>query len=59
MAKKVKYKPSPFMAKDSHYDKDAADYAGIQFVYAEYGFGKVDGYDYKIRAIEELPEIDL
>lgn len=27
MAKRVKYVPSPFMAKDSHYDKDAADYA--------------------------------
>jgi len=27
MAKKVKYVPSKFMTKDSHYDKDAADYA--------------------------------
>ncbi len=27
MAKKLKYVPSPFMAKDSHYDKEAADYA--------------------------------
>jgi phage terminase large subunit-like protein len=27
MAEKLKYKPSQFMAKDSHYDKAAADYA--------------------------------
>ena len=27
MAEKLKYKPSQFMARDSHYDKDAADYA--------------------------------
>jgi len=31
MAHKVKYSPSPFMAKDSHYDKDAADYA-VNFI---------------------------
>ena len=32
MAKRVKkYKPSPFMAEDSHYDKDAADYA-VNFI---------------------------
>lgn len=27
MAKKVKYTPTKFMAKDSHYDKESADYA--------------------------------
>ena len=32
MAKRVKkFKPSPFMAKDSYYDKDAADYA-VNFI---------------------------
>lgn len=31
MARKVKYSPSPFMAKDSHYDKEAADFA-VDFI---------------------------
>lgn len=31
MAKRVKYEPSKFMAKDSHYDKKAADYA-VKFI---------------------------
>lgn len=31
MAKKIKYAPSQFMAKDSHYDKDLADYA-VDFI---------------------------
>ena len=31
MAGKVKYKPSPFMAKDSHYDKASADFA-VDFI---------------------------
>ncbi len=31
MAKRVKFTPSPFMAKESHYDKDAADYA-VNFI---------------------------
>ena len=31
MGRKKKYKPSPFMAKNSHYDKDAADYA-VDFI---------------------------
>ena len=31
MAKKKKYRPSKFMAKDSYYDKDAADYA-VDFI---------------------------
>lgn len=31
MAKKLKYSPSPFMAKDSHYDKNAADFA-VNFI---------------------------
>ena len=31
MGRKKKYKPSPFMAKNSIYDKDAADYA-VDFI---------------------------
>ena len=31
MPRKLKYKPSKFMSKDSHYDKDAADYA-VNFI---------------------------
>ena len=42
---------------DTMSDKEAADYAGIPFVYASYGFGEVDSYDYRIDAIYELPDV--
>lgn len=39
---------------DTMTDKVAADWAGIPFIYASYGFGKVDKYDYKIDDIGDL-----
>lgn len=39
---------------DTIKDEKASYYAGIPFVYANYGFGKVDKYDYKINDISEL-----
>ena len=38
-------------------DKQAADYANIPFVFAAYGFGNVEEYDYKISSISEINEI--
>lgn len=38
-------------------DKEAADYAGIPFVYASYGFGKVEQCDYKIDTLKDLVKI--
>lgn len=42
---------------DTIHDKEAADYANIPFVYASYGFGKVEEYDYKIDEIKNLLEL--
>ena len=39
---------------DTNSDKEAADYAKIPFVYASYGFGNVEQYDYKIDSISEI-----
>lgn len=39
---------------DTISDKQAADLANIPFVYASYGFGNVDKYDYKIGDIVDL-----
>jgi phosphoglycolate phosphatase len=39
---------------DTQGDKDASKVAGIPFVYASYGFGSVDGYDYKIDCLEDI-----
>lgn len=38
-------------------DKTAADFAGIPFVYASYGFGEVSEYDYQLNDIADLLEI--
>ena len=42
---------------DTISDKEAADYAGVPFVYAAYGFGMVESYDYKIDDISDLLKI--
>ncbi|MDQ0271000.1 HAD family hydrolase [Cytobacillus purgationiresistens] len=42
---------------DTQGDKDAADFAGIPFVYAAYGFGELSEYDYKIDQVSDLLEI--
>ena len=45
---------NPIYVGDTKGDMEASNYAGIPFVYAAYGFGKVDGFDYKIDDISEL-----
>ncbi len=35
-------------------DKTAADFAGIPFGFASYGFGEVTEYDYKLNDIADL-----
>ncbi len=42
---------------DTSGDKSAAGYAGIPFIYAKYGFGYVEDYNYSIDDISEV--IDL
>ena len=41
---------------DTQGDLDSADYAGIPFILAEYGFGSVDRETEKIGSFKELPE---
>ncbi len=41
---------------DTEGDREAANFAGIPFVYASYGFGTAEQYDFKIDALSELPE---
>ncbi|TJX12880.1 HAD family hydrolase [Tissierella creatinini] len=42
---------------DTEGDRKAARLSGISFIYAKYGFGQVNEYDYKIDRIEELLEL--
>ena len=42
---------------DTIKDKKAADDVNIPFVYASYGFGKVDDYDYKLTEVSDLINI--
>lgn len=42
---------------DTEGDMKASTYAGIPFVYASYGFGKVESFDYKINDISELLDL--
>ncbi|MBR5421179.1 MAG: HAD family hydrolase [Lachnospiraceae bacterium] len=46
-----------FYVGDIQGDCDAAHYAGIPFIHASYGFGKVKDADYRIEAFEELPAL--
>ena len=45
---------NPIYVGDTKGDMKASNYAGIPFVYAAYGFGKVEVFDYKINDISEL-----
>lgn len=38
-------------------DQKAADFAGIPFIYARYGFGEVEAYDYAIDNIKALTKL--
>ncbi|MFD2442522.1 HAD family hydrolase [Bacillus sp. CGMCC 1.16607] len=48
---------NPVYVGDTEGDMKAAQFAGIPFVYASYGFGKVSHFDYSIKKIEELVEL--
>ncbi|TWT09348.1 HAD family hydrolase [Planomicrobium sp. CPCC 101079] len=45
---------APIYVGDTKKDQEAAELAGIPFVYAEYGFGEVQSADYTIRNFNEL-----
>ena len=47
----------PIYIGDTQGDKDASVAADIPFIYAAYGFGNVEEYDYKIDDISELLKI--
>lgn len=42
---------------DTNGDKVAAYIAGVPFIYAKYGFGNVEGYDYVIEKFDDLIEL--
>ena len=42
---------------DTQKDQDAARLAGIPFIHAAYGFGKVQAPDAVIRSLAELPDV--
>lgn len=48
---------NPVYIGDTQGDRQSAIDAGIPFVFAEYGFGSVDGYDYKIEKFSDLLNI--
>lgn len=52
-----KYKlKKPVYVGDTQKDCDAAKIADIPFIYASYGFGKADSFDYRIDSIKDLTE---
>lgn len=52
-----KYKlKKPVYVGDTQKDCDAAKIAQVPFIYASYGFGKVDSFDCRIDSIKDLPE---
>ncbi|WNS44697.1 HAD family hydrolase [Paenibacillus sp. MMS20-IR301] len=48
---------SPVYVGDTEGDRKAAAFAGIPFVYAQYGFGEVSRYDYSVDRLEGLLEL--
>ncbi len=48
---------SPIYVGDTSGDMEGAKIADIPFVYAAYGFGKVESFDYKINDISELLDL--
>ncbi|CQR46624.1 Phosphoglycolate phosphatase [Paraliobacillus sp. PM-2] len=47
----------PVYVGDTNGDQKAAEYAGIPFVYARYGFGEVSRYDHVIDRFDELLDV--
>lgn len=50
---------NPIFVGDTKMDAESAKVAGIPFVYARYGFGDVEEYDYVIDSFEEILTLDL
>ncbi|MCC0635550.1 MULTISPECIES: HAD family hydrolase [unclassified Clostridioides] len=50
---------NPIYIGDTQGDANSAKFAGIPFVYAKYGFGNVDEYDYSIESFKDLLEHDI
>lgn len=48
----------PAYVGDTKWDAIASDKAGVPFIYASYGFGDLDKYDYKIDNLKELLNIN-
>jgi phosphoglycolate phosphatase len=48
---------NPVYVGDTQKDKEAAELAGIPFVYATYGFGEVHKSDYTINSFKELTQL--
>ncbi len=48
---------NPVYVGDTQGDLEAARFANIPFIYAEYGFGQVNQYDMKIESVEELLKV--
>jgi phosphoglycolate phosphatase len=48
---------SPMYVGDTLGDQEAAEFAGIPFIYAEYGFGEATRYDFAIKSFKELLDI--
>lgn len=47
----------PVYVGDTIGDQKSAQYAGIPFIYASYGFGRVDNFDTKIDSFHELRSV--
>jgi len=50
---------APVFVGDTVLDREAARLTGMPFIYAAYGFGRLDDYDYTIDAFGELTELLL
>ena len=48
---------NPVYVGDTQGDLEAARHAGIPFLFAEYGFGSVENYDYRIHTFDELIQL--
>ncbi|MFB1049382.1 HAD family hydrolase [Paraliobacillus sp. JSM ZJ581] len=48
---------NPVYVGDTDGDQKSSEYAGIPFIYARYGFGEVNRYDYAIDKFKELLDV--
>ena len=48
---------NPVYVGDTQGDANATKEAGLEFIYASYGFGNVEEYKYKIEKIEDLLDL--